>query len=221
MKPNGSIDWINAGLKIGINLENQLYQDKNAMYKKLDELNLPRPKTLIYKNNEYKNELEKIKEFIEEGKIIYCRVQPLKYNLPKFSKKDIKTIDDFILFINEKDFSFDNYELHLVQNGVMEYSGIIISSEKIVGELVRGHCDKIQFGTDVTPLNVQWNDILNKFLFYNNDGYSENEKKILLNTMNMLKIPKNPIKGYFEFYITDNKLIFKNYQTGEISNLTE
>ena len=206
-----SADWIKQGSLHGIDLEDIMFQDKKGMYSRLDDLGLPRQEVLIYTDDSYLQELDEIKEFIERGEIVFCRLQPRSLNLPKYYKTDIEKLDDLLDFLGENEVCMDDYELHLVHNGVMQYSGIIISSDSTVGELVRGHCIKIQYGLEDTPLHAEV-DISGKFSITEDDSYSDDEKDILLKAMRMIGAPRKTLPGYYEFIVVNDRIIFKNYQ---------
>ncbi|MGV8169272.1 MAG: hypothetical protein ACP5N3_04420 [Candidatus Nanoarchaeia archaeon] len=201
--------WIQKGRELGINLDEIFYQDKTNKIKALKDLNLPTINYFILPAKNYKKEEKKLIEFIDSFKPVFSRLNPLKYGERRPYNLDINSIDDLFLFVETSGVKLSKYELHLEQrNKGSEYGGSIIrTDEKTVGEIIRGeHINLIQgWENPLITMIFEYDG----FKIYSAEDYSEKEKKLLLKAIRMTY----KIKGYFEFIVVDDRMLFKNYQS--------
>jgi len=203
--------WKEKAREQGINLDEVLYQDKKGTYQRLDELGLPHSKTEIYPCENYMNNLDSIKSFIDEGKIIFCRINPLVKGFPRFFSTNIRTFDDFTKFMNSHKFNHKQYEIHLVQNGEVTHAGVIISSDRIIGEIIEGTSTDLHEGKSEMPLGAEIDSFTGRITFTNKS--SEKAAKWLVKAMKLIGAQQKAIKGYFEFQVSNGRLVFINCQT--------
>jgi len=208
-RPVNSAVWAKRAKDAGIDLSDVLFQNKKGMYEALDEIGLPRPKTLFYPAAECDKHRREIKEFIEKYGPVFSRLNPLDASDVRPYKMFIKSLQEFLDFVSNSKVNLAKYEVHIVENGNVGYAGSIVSDKRLVGELSRGSQIDLFQGW-VTPMTAMFDELRRRFVFMNDEGYGPEEKEILLKAIRMIK----DHKGYFEFFVLDSgKILFKNFQT--------
>jgi hypothetical protein len=205
-----SADWIRTAKDLGIDLANVLFQDKKGMYEALDKIGLPTPKRLFYPAVEYNKHKKEIEQFIKKYKPVYSRLNPFLGSGKRPFKININSLKDFLDYVEKAKAEIDlkDYELHIIHNGNMLYSGNIIYKDIVVGELLKGRHIDLAFGHK-TPMTAMYDDLKRRFVFMGDNDYTAKEKQLLLDVIKMV----GDHKGYFEFVVTDKgELYFKNFQ---------
>jgi hypothetical protein len=208
--------WIRKAKNSGIDLSEKLRQDKKAIYENLDALGLPRQETLIFPAKELQKRKDEIRMFIKKHKRVFSRLNPLVENERRPYKLSISTLEELMGFVRDSRVDTDRYEIHILEEGFPKYGGVIVSGNRLVGELHKGKLPELTQG-NVTPLTTIFDDNKRRFVFINDERYGKEEKEALLKAM---KIVKN-LKGYFQFIVSDkSRILFNNYQPeGEFARI--
>lgn len=225
----GSKDWLARADKIGLDLNEALFQDKNRIGELLKRYNLPRIKIMniddshkhgimdFLHTNTRTPILTEISDFLSEGRINYVRFQPKRLSLLKRSKMDLKTLQELLDFIVKEEINLFDYDININQNGTMVYSGQIISdNDRVVGEIIQGHCIYLAHGFKYVPLCGIIDGYSRTLKYLNNPDDFTNiaEAKTLLYTAikSIHGFSDFPINGYFEFFVNHKGVQFYNMQ---------
>jgi len=199
--------WIEEAKKYGVDLSEALYQDKRAAYAYLDSLGLPRPATYIVALKDWVTHKRQCSDFINNYKPVFSRLAPHESKGKRPFHLQINTIKDLEVFINKNKMPVEEYDIHLVEKGVQQYSGIIIVNKKIVAEMVKGELINLT-NRNMTPMTVWLDDVHTKYVFTNDKEFSSHEKALLKKAIKLVAHHQ----GYFEFYFIGSKLLFSNAQ---------